>query len=258
MLFICGGSLALFLALVGAFYSHNFIKKSSVISKTTIQSLIDDLKLENNLNFRLASAPIWLPILLMSIRPLVPSNLIYLTTPVFSLFIGVVISLYISFRKIQIQPLLIKSLKHSIPIIAITGAGGALGKIIQNIDVISWFDDVSYFDSLGIIIPFLIAATLKTAQGSSTVAMITAASIIYPILFIFGLENDTGKIFTILAIGVGSMTVSHANDSYFWIVSQMSGLDIKTAYQTHTIATFIQGVSGIIFLLITYNLYKLF
>ena len=56
-------------------YSHNFIKKSSVISKTTIQSLIDDLKLENNLNFRLASAPIWLPILLMSIRPLVPSNL---------------------------------------------------------------------------------------------------------------------------------------------------------------------------------------
>ena len=258
LLFICGGSLALFLALIGAFYSHNFIEKSLVISKSTIQSLIDDLKLENDLTFRLASSPIWLPILLMSIRPLAPESLISLTTPVFSLFVGVFVSLYISFRKVQIQPLLIKSLKHSIPIIAITGAGGALGEIIQNIDVISWFDDVNYFDSLGIIIPFIIAATLKTAQGSSTVAMITAASIIYPILFIFGLENETGKIFTILAIGVGSMTVSHANDSYFWIVSQMSGLDTKTAYQTHTIATFIQGVSGITFLLITYNLYKLF
>ncbi len=47
-----------------------------------------------------------------------------------------------------------------------------------------------------------------------------------------------------MALGVGSMTVSHANDSCFWIVSQMSGMDVKTAYRTHTIGTLLQGVIG--------------
>ena len=77
-------------------------------------------------------------------------------------------------------------------------------------------------------------------------------------LTVFGLDNEIGKVGAILAIGVGSMTVSHANDSYFWIVSQMGGLDVKTAYKTHTFATLIQGLTGVIFLLITFNLLKLF
>ena len=59
-----------------------------------------------------------------------------------------------------------------------------------------------------------------------------------------------GKVWGILAIGVGSMTVSHANDSYFWIVSQMGGLDIKTAYRHHTFATFLQGSLGITLVLL--------
>ena len=54
-----------------------------------------------------------------------------------------------------------------------------------------------------------------------------------------------GKVWTIMSLGVGSMTISHANDSYFWIVSQMGGLDVKTAYKTHTMGTLLQGVIGI-------------
>jgi GntP family gluconate:H+ symporter len=73
-------------------------------------------------------------------------------------------------------------------------------------------------------------------------------------LTIFGLENELGKVLAILSIGVGSMTVSHANDSYFWIVSQMGGLDVKTAYRTHTLATLLQGLTGIILLLAIYNI----
>jgi len=42
------------------------------------------------------------------------------------------------------------------------------------------------------------------------------------------------------------MTVSHANDSYFWIVSQMGGIDVKTAYRHHTLATLIQGLTGLL------------
>jgi len=48
-----------------------------------------------------------------------------------------------------------------------------------------------------------------------------------------------------LAIGAGSMTVSHLNDSYFWVVAQFSNMDTSTALRCHSVATFIQGVTGI-------------
>jgi len=51
------------------------------------------------------------------------------------------------------------------------------------------------------------------------------------------------------------MTVSHANDSYFWIVSQMGGLDVKTAYKTHTLGTFFQGVIGLGVVFFCYSLW---
>ena len=253
LLFICGGVLALILSLVGAFYSENFIKKSNVLSKENIKTLLNQSKSENFISFKLASSPIWGPILLMSLRPLIDSRFSFLTTPAFALFIGVIISLFISMKKIKFKSIMTSSIRQAIPIIAITGMGGALGGVIQNIDILSWFEDINPISSLGIIIPFLIAATLKTAQGSSTVAIITTASIIAPMLSIFGLNNEIGKIGAILAIGVGSMTVSHANDSYFWIVSQLGGLDVKTAYKTHTIATLIQGVVGVLLILIVFN-----
>jgi GntP family gluconate:H+ symporter len=58
-----------------------------------------------------------------------------------------------------------------------------------------------------------------------------------------------------MALGVGSMTVSHANDSYFWIVTQMSGMDVKTAYKTHTLGTLIQGCVGLVVVWIGYSLW---
>ena len=103
-------------------------------------------------------------------------------------------------------------------------------------------------------LPFLIAAALKTAQGSSTVAIITTSSIIFPLLGGMGLDSELGKVWAILSLGVGAMTVSHANDSYFWIVSQMGELDIKTAYRHHTFGTFLQGLAGIILILLGYTL----
>ena len=96
----------------------------------------------------------------------------------------------------------------------------------------------------------MLAAALKTAQGSSTVAIITASSIVFPLLGLLGLDSELGKVWVILAVGVGSMTISHANDSYFWIVSQMGGMDIKTAYRNHSFATFLQGTVGILLVLV--------
>jgi GntP family gluconate:H+ symporter len=127
-----------------------------------------------------------------------------------------------------------------------------LGTIIQTIPLKSYAELISTLENLGILIPFLIAALLKTAQGSSTVAIITTSSLIFPLLPLLGLDSEMGKIWAIMALGVGSMTVSHANDSYFWIVTQMSGMDIKTAYKTHTLGTLIQGSVGLLVVWISY------
>ena len=99
---------------------------------------------------------------------------------------------------------------------------------------------------LGILLPFLIAAVLKSAQGSSTVAIITTAALISPLLGPMGFTAPVGKALVVLAIGAGAMTVSHVNDSYFWVVSQFSDMNTPTALRTLTIATFLQGVVGIV------------
>jgi GntP family gluconate:H+ symporter len=99
--------------------------------------------------------------------------------------------------------------------------------------------------NLGIFLPFVIAAALKTAQGSSTVSLITTSTIVFPLLGSLGLASPMGAVLATMAVGCGSMIVSHANDSYFWVVSQFSGLSVSTAYRTQTMATLVQGLVGI-------------
>jgi len=103
---------------------------------------------------------------------------------------------------------------------------------------------------VGLFLQFLIAAMLKTAQGSSTVSIITTAAIISPLLGTLGLDSEVSKALAVLAIGAGAMTVSHINDSYFWVVSQFSGFSTTQALKGFTAAIFIQGVAGIIIILL--------
>ncbi|MBQ6665705.1 MAG: GntP family permease, partial [Synergistaceae bacterium] len=100
--------------------------------------------------------------------------------------------------------------------------------------------------NFGIFLPFIIAAALKTAQGSSTVAIVTTAQIIAPMLASLGLGSPMGAVLATLAIGSGAMVVSHANDSYFWVVTQFSDMDLNTAYKAQTVATLIQGVVAVL------------
>ena len=99
--------------------------------------------------------------------------------------------------------------------------------------------------NLGIFLPFVIAAALKTAQGSSTVSLITTSAIIYPMLGTLGLASPTGAVLATMAVGCGAMVVSHANDSYFWVVSQFSDLKVNLAYKCQTLGTLVQGLVGI-------------
>jgi len=61
-----------------------------------------------------------------------------------------------------------------------------------------------------------------------------------------GFETGIAKALVVLSVGAGSMVVSHANDSLFWVVTQMTGMDVKTGYKVHTLATLIIGVTSIL------------
>ena len=107
----------------------------------------------------------------------------------------------------------------------------------------------------GVFLPFIIAALLKTAMGASTVAMITTSAMIAPLMPALGFTTPLAKVLVIMAIGAGSMTVSHANDSYFWVVSQFSDMETKDAYKCQTGMT---GVMGIVTIIIVFILSLVF
>lgn len=139
-----------------------------------------------------------------------------------------------------------EGLKNAGTIILITGAGGAFGSVLRATEIGTFLGQALAEWNIGIFLPFLISAALKTAQGSSTVAIITTASIMLPLLPEAGFADGFGPVLVTLAIGAGAMTVSHANDSYFWVVSQFSGMDVNQAYKLQTAGSAVAGVTGML------------
>lgn len=178
----------------------------------------------------------------------------FLGSPVIALLIGVffAFSLGRNVPSKEKEGWVPEAFKQAGAIVLITGAGGAFGAILRTMDIASIINLESSTGIGGLLIAFVIAAVLKTAQGSSTVAIITTSAIIAPLLETFGLISITDKALAVLAIGAGAMTVSHINDSYFWVVSQFSNMNVKTALRGHTMGTLLQGTVGILVILLLY------
>ncbi|GAW91960.1 GntP family permease [Calderihabitans maritimus] len=211
-----------------------------------------------------AFAPIVVPILLITLKsiadfPSAPFGegkvkviLDFMGDPTVALLLGT----FLAFRLIPrwseeyINGWVGEGLKNAASIIMITGAGGAFGSILKATPIGDYLGNTLAQYNIGIFLPFVIAAALKTAQGSSTVALITTSAIVAPMLPSLGLDSEMAKALVVLATGAGAMTVSHANDSYFWVVSQFSNLDTSLAYKTHSMATLVQGIVTIIFVAI--------
>ena len=178
----------------------------------------------------------------------------FIGSPVISLLIGALLSFTLP-KKFDRKLLsssgwIGESILLAAPVILITGAGSVFGKMLQNSGVGDLVTSNMSDANWGIFLPFLIAFALKTAQGSTTVAMITTASIIAPILGQLGLDSETMKVFTALAIGAGSLCISHANDSGFWVVTQLSGMSIKQGNMSHSLGTLIAGVTAILLIFV--------
>ncbi len=211
-----------------------------------------------------AFMPIFVPIILIVLKSVadLPSHpfgtgwaagaIGFVGTPLVALLLGVVLALTLP-KKLDTQMLsgtgwIGEAMYAGAVIILITGAGGAFGKVLQNSGIVDLIGQALMGAGLGLWLPFLIAAALRAAQGSATVAIITTASLLAPLAEPLGLAAPVGKALMVLAIGAGAMVASHANDSMFWIVTQMSGMDVKTGYRLQTVLTTAIGVSAAVLL----------
>lgn len=208
-----------------------------------------------------AFAPIFVPILLICLgsvanypgAPLGQGVLFealnFLGKPMNALMVGLgcaVLLLRGANRVARFSDYIGQGLVIAAPILLVTGAGGAFGAVLAATPLGEFLGSSLSGLGIGVLMPFVVAAALKTAQGSSTVAMVTASALVAPLLPQIGLDSDMGRALTVMAVGAGAMTVSHANDSYFWVVAQFSRMDVATAYRAHTAATLAMGIVTII------------
>ena len=253
----------LFVAVFAMFTGYWWAVRSGKKYKSGEDNLLE-MELDEQTQQKLPSAflsvlPIFFPIFLIALRSVIlmtsvaKDNFFYQLIdfggdPVNALFLGLFASFLLIKKKGtgEITGWVGEGIQAAASILIITGAGGAFGAMLKATHIGDTLGELLSGYHLGIFLPFIIAAALKTAQGSSTVSLVATSALVAPLLASLGLDSETGKIFTVMAIGAGSMTISHANDSFFWVVTQFSKMDVATGYKTHTLATLFQGVVSMI------------
>jgi len=163
--------------------------------------------------------------------------------PVTALFTGLLFALFLVKEKSvkSFNLLFSDAVVKAGPILIVTAAGGTFGMVIRSTGIGEAAGDILSGTGLGLVVPFVLAAILKTAQGSSTVAIITAASFVAPMMSSLGLDSGSGRLLTMLSMGAGSMIFSHANDSFFWVVSSFGGVESGANLKIFSSSTFVMG-----------------
>ena len=252
------------------FISASFFKSNKAVLQDNISDVEVESLMETNdkvLTIKWAYfLPILVPILLIGVASffsieqssasILKSVFLFLGNPIIATLLGVFISYLLSWStpKEQKNGWVSEALKQAGVIILITGAGGSFGAVLKSIDLSAIINFNSANPYLGLLLSFLFAALIKSAQGSSTVAILTTASFVLPLLNSFGIGDSTGRLFTVLAIGSGAMTLSHVNDSYFWVVIKSLGLNVRQGITSFSLATLFQGITGIATVLVLYAL----
>lgn len=253
--------------LAGVYLYARFVAKDSTLAPANDEVFAEfDSKIKQFIlpSGALSLAPIFLPVLLMALGSLAPmlgldgevARLFkFIGSPIIALGVGLLAAIFLLAFQGELSKLseiTEQSLKSVGPILFITAAGGVLGGMIKSagfVDILK--ANAASLSGIGIVFAFIISAVLKTAQGSSTVAIVTTASILGlytaddSMLALLGLGSEYGAALAVMAIGAGAMCVSHANDSYFWVVTSLSGLSTQQGYRTQTMMTLIMGLVGV-------------
>ncbi|MCG8321871.1 MAG: GntP family permease [Cytophagales bacterium] len=268
LVMVWGIAVSMLAFVIGLIYAKKYAGKTYIDPNPELTEEEVETRLKDAPGAVKAFLPILVPIVLIVVKSLIEFKagetalaawqnlLVFLGEPVIALIIGMFLSFMLP-KKLDKEMLsgsgwVGKALRDAAAIILITGAGGIFGKILQNSGIADLLSDRLANASLGLWLPFLLAAAIKTAQGSSTVALITTASIMAPLMQKLGFETETAKAMVVLSIGAGSAVFSHANDSFFWIVTQMTGMSVSMGYRLYSLGTFIVGTSAALILYVAY------
>lgn len=251
---------------VGLLYVRVYVSKTYIDPNPELDDAAVEAKLREAPSAAKSFLPILVPIVLIVIKSIIefsndPDGLsaweslfVFLGSPVIALLIGMFLAFTLpkQFDKemLSTSGWVGKALQSAATIILITGAGGIFGKILQNSGIADLLGSVLADYPLGIWLPFLLAAAIKTAQGSSTVALITAASILAPLMGVLGFDTPIEIAMAVVAIGAGSAVFSHANDSFFWVVTQLTGMSVNMGYRLYSLGTFVVGVAAALLLFV--------
>ncbi len=210
-------------------------------------------------------SPILVPIFLMLLntvaslegRPFGEDNLFVnviaiLGQTVIALFIGLIIALF-TYKSVKPEDPDVwtfdgafgDALKTAGQIVLIVGAGGAFATVLKLSNLQDIVTNVFSGLSIGILVPFIIGAIFRTAIGSGTVGMITAASMLLPLIDILGFNSPIGLVIAMLACASGGFMVFHGNDDFFWVITSTSGMKPETAYKVFPLISVLQAFTAL-------------
>lgn len=224
----------------------------------------DEQAVQNPLSFGLVAFLIMVPLLLIIIstfvnlaidkaildKSILTDLVVFIGHPFTALIIATLLTIIICMRRgFSSQAILNLSTKALGPagiIILVTGAGGVLKQILVDSGIGKILAESIAGSSVPLILlAWILAAVVRITQGSATVAMITSAGIMAPILGNVGLSQPQSALI-VISIASGATILSHVNDSGFWIVSKYLGMDEKQTLQSWTVMETIVSVSGLI------------
>lgn len=249
-------------SLIAFLFSRTFIKNNK-------NKINQNLNSDDNAS-KIAYLSILIPLLLISLNTVsnffdnLNGTLIYksiklIGNPNFALSVGVILSFFIPRKGGKVNKVLTFAVKDFFPIILLTSMGAAFGNIIKNSNINEVLPTLINIEESSIIhicvISYILSFILKTSQGSSTSSMIIVSTIIFPIISDFNFNIfETSMI--ILSIGAGSMMISHVNDSYFWIVTRNTSLNLKKGLKYFSIMTILQSTGTLLFIFILLKIFS--
>jgi GntP family gluconate:H+ symporter len=249
----------------GEVYDVTLEEGRRLAAATAMETILKDDPNEKNPSALVSFAPILLPVILILLNtvcaaiyadvkelPLGVQAVQLAGSPVIAVGIGLLCAIYgLTGAKTREETVNIMEtgIKSAGLIILITGAGGAFGQILRSTGVGDAIATILVdFNFPVIVLPFLIAGILKLVLGSGTVSMITASSIMFPILSAIPGVN---LMFAAYSACIGSQLFSIYNDSYFWVVTRTLGLKkVNEQVLGWNGTEFICSIFGLILLLI--------
>ena len=243
--------------LVG-YFSAVFMGKKYDYLPENVADVPENQKLPSPL---MAFLPILTPIMLMLLKTIgqmcglqgvLMDIFAVLGTPAVALLVGLIIAL-VGYHQIfpedtkawGFDGVFADALKTAGQIILIVGAGGAFSGVLKASPLQSILTDTFSGLTIGILAPFIIGFIFRTCVGSATIAMVTAATMITPLMDVLGFASPMGRVIAMLACAAGGLMVFHGNDDFFWVTATTSEMDTSVAYKTIPIISVCQSLAAL-------------